>query len=168
MIPQQDTALLQNSMLSRLMFLTLKRNVHKPPILRLTNRVINGFNSVNTTGGVFLDVEKAFDREWHDGIVFKMIKLNFPSYIIHLINSYLSDQTFQVKILATLSRIGTVSAGSPQGSNLSPMLYNTYTHDFPTTPTVDAFLFADDAAIIAQACNPDMVRCYLQQYLKKT
>ncbi|GFU02968.1 RNA-directed DNA polymerase from mobile element jockey [Trichonephila clavipes] len=91
-----------------------------------------------------------------------MIKLNFPSYIIHLINSYLSDQTFQVKILVTLSRIGTVPAGSPQGSNLSPMLYNIYTHDFPTSPTVDVCLFADHAAIIAQACNPDMVRRYLQ------
>ncbi|GFV23914.1 RNA-directed DNA polymerase from mobile element jockey [Trichonephila clavipes] len=136
-------------------------------LLCLTNRVINGLNSGDTTGGAFLDVEKAFDRVWHDGLIFKMIKLNFPSCIIHLINSYLSDRTFQVKILATLSRIGTVSAGSPQGSNLSPMLYNIYTHDFPTTPTVDVCLFADDAAIIAQACNPDMVRRYLQQYLKK-
>ncbi|GFY08599.1 RNA-directed DNA polymerase from mobile element jockey [Trichonephila clavipes] len=120
-------------------------------LLRLTNRVINGFNSGDTTGDAILDVEKAFDRVWHDGLIFKMIKLNFPSYIIHLINSYLSDRTFQVKILATLSRIGTVSAGSPQGSNLSPMLYNIYTHDIPTTPTVDVCLFADDAAIIAQA-----------------
>ncbi|GFU02652.1 RNA-directed DNA polymerase from mobile element jockey [Trichonephila clavipes] len=136
-------------------------------LLRLTNRVINGFNSGDTTGGGFLDVEKAFDRVWHDGLIFKMIKLNFPSYIIHLINSYLSDRTLQVKILATLSRIETVSAESPQGSNLSPMLYNIYTHDFPTTPTVDVCLFADDAVIIAQACNPDMVRRYLQQYLKK-
>ncbi|GFX16445.1 RNA-directed DNA polymerase from mobile element jockey [Trichonephila clavipes] len=96
-----------------------------------------------------------------------MIKLNFSSYIIHLINSYLSDRTFQVKDLSTLSRIGIVSAGSPQGSNVSPMFYNIYTHDFPTTPTVDICLFADDAAIIAQACNPDMVRRYLQEYLKK-
>ncbi|GFV54379.1 RNA-directed DNA polymerase from mobile element jockey [Trichonephila clavipes] len=136
-------------------------------LLRLTNRVINGFNSGDTTGGAFLDVEKTFDRVWHDGLLYKMIKLNFPSYIIHLVNSYLSDRTFQVKILATLSRIGTVSAGSPQGSILSPLLYNIYTHDFPTTPTVDVCLFADDAAIIAQACNPDMVRRYLQQYLKK-
>ncbi|GFT33376.1 probable RNA-directed DNA polymerase from transposon X-element [Trichonephila clavipes] len=103
----------------------------------------------------------------NNGLLYKMIKLNFPSYIIHLVNSYLSDRTFQVKILATLSRIGTVSAGSPQGSILSPLLYNIYTHDFPTTPTVDVCLFADDAAIIAQACNPDMVRRYLQQYLKK-
>ncbi|GFV27857.1 RNA-directed DNA polymerase from mobile element jockey [Trichonephila clavipes] len=136
-------------------------------LLRLTNRVINGFNGGDTTGGAFLDVEKAFDRVWHDGLLYKMIKLNFPSYIIHLVNSYLSDRTFQVKILATLSRIGTVSAGSPQGSILSPLLYNIYTHDFPNTPTVDVCLFADDAAIIAQACNPDMVRRYLQQYLKK-
>ncbi|GFX57859.1 probable RNA-directed DNA polymerase from transposon X-element [Trichonephila clavipes] len=40
-------------------------------LLRLTNRVINGFNSGDTTGGAFLDVEKAFDRVWHDGLIFK-------------------------------------------------------------------------------------------------
>ncbi|GFX50266.1 RNA-directed DNA polymerase from mobile element jockey [Trichonephila clavipes] len=136
-------------------------------LLRLTNRVINEFNNGDTTEGAFLDVEKAFDRVWHDGLIFKMTKLNFPPYIIHLIYSYLSDRTFQIKTSATLSRIGAVSAGSPQGSILSPILYNIYTHDFPTTPTVDVCLFADDAAIIAQACNPDMVRRYLQQYLKK-
>ncbi|GFU12791.1 RNA-directed DNA polymerase from mobile element jockey [Trichonephila clavipes] len=165
---------------SRLDYIRASRGSHMPEIifkisetstnhqlLRLTNRVINGFNSGDTTGGAFLDVEKAFDRVWHDRLIFKMIKLNFPSYMIHLINSYLNDRTFQVKILTTLSRIGTVSAESPQGLNLSPMLYNIYTHVFPTTPTVDVCLFADDAAIIAQACNPDMVRRYLQQYLKK-
>ncbi|GFW43420.1 RNA-directed DNA polymerase from mobile element jockey [Trichonephila clavipes] len=31
-------------------------------LLRLTNRVSNGFNSGDNTGGAFLDVEKAFDR----------------------------------------------------------------------------------------------------------
>ncbi|GFU02720.1 RNA-directed DNA polymerase from mobile element jockey [Trichonephila clavipes] len=47
-------------------------------LLRLTNRVINGFNSGDITGGAFLYVENALDRVWHDGLIFKMIKLNFP------------------------------------------------------------------------------------------
>ncbi|GFU02962.1 uncharacterized protein TNCV_2209301 [Trichonephila clavipes] len=41
------------------------------------------------------------------------------------------------------------------------MLYNIYTHDFPTTPTVDVCLFADDAAIIAQ--EPSMSSLFFGQ-----
>ncbi|GFW99886.1 RNA-directed DNA polymerase from mobile element jockey [Trichonephila clavipes] len=58
-------------------------------------------------------------------------------------------------------------AGSPQGSILSPFLYNLYTHDFPTTPTVEVCLFADDAAILTQARTPETVRKNLQSYLVK-
>ncbi|GFW73556.1 RNA-directed DNA polymerase from mobile element jockey [Trichonephila clavipes] len=137
-------------------------------LLRLTNLIIAGFNQHETTGGVFLDAEKAFDRVWHDGLIFKLIKLNFPPYIIKLIYSYLSDRSFQVKIDSTLSRTAPIATGCPQGSILSPILYSLYTQDFPTTPVVDVCLFADDAAIITQACCPDIVKEYLQKILKKT
>ncbi|GFX73781.1 RNA-directed DNA polymerase from mobile element jockey [Trichonephila clavipes] len=73
-----------------------------------------------------------------------------------VINSYLRDRSFQVKIASTLSRTAPISAGCPQRSILSPILYSLYTQDFPTTPTVDVCLFADDAAIVAQAYSPDL------------
>ncbi|GFT29305.1 hypothetical protein TNCV_756751 [Trichonephila clavipes] len=46
-------------------------------------------------------------------------------------------------------------AGTPQGSILSPLLYSLYTYDFPTSPTVEVCLFADDAAILSQARSPE-------------
>ncbi|GFS64231.1 probable RNA-directed DNA polymerase from transposon X-element [Trichonephila clavipes] len=100
-------------------------------LLRATNIIISGFNNHATTGGIFLDVEKAFDRLWHNGLIFKMINLNYPPYLIHTISDYLHNRTFQVKIQATISKIGHIQAGSPQGSLLSPILYNIYTYDFP-------------------------------------
>ncbi|GFT99153.1 RNA-directed DNA polymerase from mobile element jockey [Trichonephila clavipes] len=136
-------------------------------LLRLTNLVVSGFNNRETTGGAFLDVEKAFDRVWHDGLLLKLIELNFPPYVIMIINNFLKNRSFQIRISSTLSRTAYASAGCPQGSLLSPLLYNIFTHDFPTTPTVHICLFADDAAIIFQACSPDIVRINLQKYLKK-
>ncbi|GFY47444.1 putative RNA-directed DNA polymerase from transposon BS [Trichonephila inaurata madagascariensis] len=54
-----------------------------------------------------------------------------------------------------------------RGSNLSSLLYSLYTHDFPTTPTVEVCLFAHDAAIIALSYTPERVQKILQSYLTK-
>ncbi|GFT14625.1 RNA-directed DNA polymerase from mobile element jockey [Trichonephila clavipes] len=136
-------------------------------LLRTTNLIIDGFNTHRTTGGIFLDVEKAFDRVWHNGLIFKLIQINLPPYLIKIIYEYLSNRTFQVKINSIHSRIGSIQAGTPQGSILSPLLYSLYTYDFPTSPTVEVCLFADDAAILSQARSPEIVRKNLQSYLIK-
>ncbi|GFV39692.1 RNA-directed DNA polymerase from mobile element jockey [Trichonephila clavipes] len=143
------------------------RNVHSHQLLRLTNLVVNEYNSKQATGGAFLYVEKAFDRVWQDGLIFKLIKLNFPPYIVKIVSSYLRDRSFQVRISVTLSRIGNIETGSPQGSILSRMFYSLFTYDFPTTPTVDICLFTDDATIIAQANKLVTVKKNLQGYLHK-
>ncbi|GFY62036.1 hypothetical protein TNIN_153921 [Trichonephila inaurata madagascariensis] len=96
-----------------------------------------------------------------------MIHLKFPDNIIILINSFLENRTFQVKIEATTSRIAHIEVGSPQGSNLCPILYNIFTQDFSTSPLVEICLFADDTAIITKAVTPENVRNRLQSYLNK-
>ncbi|GFT44393.1 probable RNA-directed DNA polymerase from transposon X-element [Trichonephila clavipes] len=126
-------------------------------LLRVANKIIYGFNHSKTTGGLFLVVEKAFDRLWHNRPIFKMIQINHPTYLIHTLADYLDGRTFQVRFDATISRTGQIQAGYPQGSNLSPILYSIYTHDFPTSPRVEVYLFADDAAILNQANTPHEV-----------
>ncbi|GFQ64673.1 probable RNA-directed DNA polymerase from transposon X-element [Trichonephila clavata] len=78
---------------------------------------------------------------------------------------YLLDRTFKVKLNSTFSSIGHIEAGTPQGSLLSPILYCLYTYDFPSSPTVEIYLFADDAAIFSQSTGPEMARQLLQAYL---
>ncbi|GFV16302.1 probable RNA-directed DNA polymerase from transposon X-element [Trichonephila clavipes] len=60
-------------------------------LLRVTNHIINGYNNRTYTVGLFLDVKKAFDRMWHDGLIYKMIIFNFPTYLIKIIHSYLEN-----------------------------------------------------------------------------
>ncbi|GFU54915.1 probable RNA-directed DNA polymerase from transposon BS [Trichonephila clavipes] len=106
-------------------------------------------------------------RKW-TALIFLPSRGRYPVRgLIHTLADYLDGRTFQIKIDATISRTGQIQAGCPQGSNLSPILYNIYTHDFPTSPRVKICLFADDAAIINQANTPREVRTNLQKYLMK-
>ncbi|GFW31408.1 probable RNA-directed DNA polymerase from transposon X-element [Trichonephila clavipes] len=136
-------------------------------LLRVTNKIINGFNTKSYTVGIFLDVKKAFDRMWHDGLIYKMIKLKFPTYLVKIIYNYLDNRTFNVKINSTSSSIRNIAAGTPQGSILSPALYNIFTSDFPTTPSVSVCLFADDAAILCNSITADQAVRTSQSYLSQ-
>ncbi|GFU01177.1 probable RNA-directed DNA polymerase from transposon X-element [Trichonephila clavipes] len=104
---------------------------------------------------------------WHDGLIYKLIKLKFPTYLIKIVHNYLDNRTFNVKINSTSSSIRNIAAGTPQGSILSPALYNIYTSDFPTTPSVSVCLFADDAAILCNSITPDQAVRTLQAYLSQ-
>lgn len=97
---------------------------------------------------LLLDVKAAFDSVWHEGLIYKMIRMNFPTEIIKIIQCFLKDRTFQVHIGSQSSRIFEVPAGCPQGSCLSPILYNIYTADFPNLDYCTMSVFADDTAII--------------------
>jgi len=65
-------------------------------LARLVERIITNFGEKRLTGAVFLDVDKAFDTVWIDGLLHKLILLNFPSYIVHTNSSYLRGRTFEV------------------------------------------------------------------------
>jgi len=44
---------------------------------------------------VFLDLAKAFDTVWIDGLLYKLTLLNFPSYMVHTVLTYLWGRTFE-------------------------------------------------------------------------
>ncbi|KFM76701.1 RNA-directed DNA polymerase from mobile element jockey, partial [Stegodyphus mimosarum] len=125
----------------------------------------DGFNWKFPTGAIFLDIAKAFDSVWHRGLIYKLIKLNFPDHGIRLIVSYLQDRSFAVKIGNSVSTRRNIFAGVPQGSVLSPYLYNIYTCDIPEDSQITIALFADDTAVMIQASTATVVQLFLQHYL---
>jgi len=64
-------------------------------LARLVERITRNFGEKRLTCAVFLDVAKAFDTVWIDGLLYKLTLLNFPSYIIHTFSFYLKDRTFE-------------------------------------------------------------------------
>ncbi|GFU41701.1 probable RNA-directed DNA polymerase from transposon BS [Trichonephila clavipes] len=46
-------------------------------LLRVTELVHTGFQNHHPTGMLFVDIAKAFDKIWHDGLISKMMGLGF-------------------------------------------------------------------------------------------
>jgi len=56
-------------------------------LARLVERLTRNFGEKGLTDAVFLDVAKAFDTVWIDGLLYKLTLLIFSSYIVDTISS---------------------------------------------------------------------------------
>jgi hypothetical protein len=98
-------------------------------LARQVERITRNFGERGLTGAVFLHVVNAFDTVWIDGLLYKLTLLNFPSYIVNTISSYLLGRTFEASFqTATYSRRG-MRAGVAQGGLISPVLFSLYVND---------------------------------------
>lgn len=132
------------------------------PLVRIRKTVKSNFQAGKSTGMVLLDIKAAFDSVWHAGLVHKMFKLNFPIGLIKIIQSFLSGRNFCVFLGSSCSRDYDIEAGCPQGSCLSPTLYNIYTSDFPSLEGCTTSIFADDTAILSTGILAEDVVANLQ------
>ncbi|GFT80805.1 probable RNA-directed DNA polymerase from transposon BS [Trichonephila clavipes] len=113
---------------------------------------------------LFVDIAKAFDKIWHDGLISKMMRLGFSDQILKIIHSYLKPREFRVRVKNCLSKTRPVKSGIPQGSLLEPRLFNLYINDIPKADNVHLAMYADDTAIISQhTCNFKIIE-RLQNY----
>ncbi|GFU76544.1 probable RNA-directed DNA polymerase from transposon BS [Trichonephila clavipes] len=134
-------------------------------LLRVVETIKSGFNDKKSTGAVFLDIQKAFDRVWREGLIFKLIKYDFPSPLIKLISSYLADRNFSVRINDTYSSHRPTEAGVAQGTLISPLLFNIYVNDIPIHHNTTLCMFADDTAILASHTEPKLVARAINRHL---
>ncbi|GFW60001.1 RNA-directed DNA polymerase from mobile element jockey [Trichonephila clavipes] len=134
-------------------------------LLRVMETIKSGLKNKKSTGAVFLDIQKAFDHVWREGLIFKLIKYDFPSPLIKLISSYLADRDFSVSINDTYSSHRPTEAGVEQGTLISPLLFNIYVNDIPTHNNTTLCMFADDTAILASHTEPKLVARAINRHL---
>jgi hypothetical protein len=108
-----------------------------------------------STGLVLLDVEKAFDSVWPEGLLHKFVISSYYFYFTKIIASTLNGRSFHVCMNKTNS-----ATHPPQGAILSPSLYITSLQSECETVTC-----ADDTAILVSDGNPNIVCTGLQGHL---
>jgi hypothetical protein len=135
-------------------------------IHRNTDKISASFETKQFCPGVFLDISQVFYRVWHNGLLFK--RKNFlPSPYYLIIKSYLENRSFSIRQKNSYSTANNIKAGVPQGSNLSPILYNIFTADIPTTSQTLLASFADDTAILSSNNISDIAFQNLQSHLNE-
>ena len=135
----------------------------------LSQIIMESFNRGEHVIAAFLDVEKAFDNVWHNGLRYKIYQLDLPTKLCRWLSDFLVGRVIQVKIEGFLSPKGYPKASVPQGSNLSPLLFLIYVNDMPNPShhQTDKLQFADDAGQWAVSKNIDLAVEYLQRDLDK-
>ena len=64
--------------------------------------------------GVFLDISNAFDKVWHDGIIFKLKSYDVAGELVWLLKNYLENREQRVVLNGQTSEWRKIMSGIPQ------------------------------------------------------
>jgi len=132
----------------------------------MTNVIITALQSNKHCTAAFLDISQAFDKVWHEGLLYK-IKPLLPDSIYKILKPYLENRHFLIKYREECTSLHPILSGVPQGSVLGPLLYLLYTADSPTTTDSTTATFADDTAVLTTHEDPAIATHRLQIHLNK-
>ena len=134
---------------------TRKRSTHDA-IYRLLSRIVE---TIDTGRGdqsyvpvVFVDISKAFDKVWIEGLLYKIHKMGITGNLFYMLKALLSNRTMQVVGDGMISEAHNLTAGVPQGSILAPFLFLIFIHGITQLNAgarpITMSLFADDIALL--------------------
>ena len=118
-------------------------------LLKITNDVFKNLDSDPSTDtrSIFLDMSKAFDKVWHEGLLYKLREYGIHGNLYNLLINYLMCRKQRTLINGQVSDWKPISAGVPQGSVLGPLLFLVYVNDLPDNLHCSPKLFADDVSL---------------------
>ena len=133
-------------------------------LLPLANRVASGFNEkkpARRTGLLCVDLSKAFDVVTHHKLVQRIGQSTLHPNLKRWLVSWIRDRKVRCLYQGKASKWRKLKMGVPQGSVISPILFNFYARD--VSPSNDSFdpdideRYADDNHAACSAVDPAVI-----------
>ena len=120
-------------------------------LLSIVHDIYSSFDCHPSLGvrGIFLDISKAFDRVWHEGLLYKIQSIGISDTPLKLIESFSNSRYQCVLLNGQASSWSPVLAGVPQGYILGPLFFLIYRNDLSHNLSSTVKLFADDTSVFS-------------------
>ena len=125
-------------------------------LLYLVNEIHEAFEDPSSleVRAVFLDISKAFDKVWHEGLIFKLKQNGVSGKLLKFFESYLLNRKQRVALNGSYSNYANIESGVPQGSVLGPLLFLVYINDLESNIISNVKFFADDTMVYSVVHDP--------------
>ena len=115
----------------------------------IAQKIEDGFQDKRHTLTVWLDMEKAFDKVWKDGLRLKLRQCGVSGHMYQWISQFLTNRRARVHVNGAYSRKKVLKEGVPQGGVLSPTLFLVFINDIlkDMPSNIRGAIYADDLVI---------------------
>ena len=116
----------------------------------------------------FIDIPKAFDKVWHERLLFKLERIGLSRNILSFLESFLNNRFYRVVLNGSWPEFKFVISTSwcSIGSILGLLLFLICINDFPNCLESTVVLFADDTSLFSTIYDPNMSADKLNKDLK--
>ena len=87
-------------------------------LLSINLEILSAFNMGLEVRGIFLDISKAFDKVWHEGLIFKLRQNGIWGEMIPILENFSSNRKQRIVLNGQCSSWADIHAGVPQESIL--------------------------------------------------
>lgn len=120
-------------------------------LLAVTEHLRTILDAGHTAALILLDLSAVFDTVTQQILLHCLEEAGIVGSALEWFRSFLSERTFQVTAPPFLFRVQSIGQGVPQGSALSPILFNLYVHPLAAVARdrgLTIFSYADDTQLV--------------------